>query len=635
MAEIFLEAEEFEEPGGWVVDPQSYAQVGSAYLMAHGMGVPVADARTRCRIPESGLWHIWARTRNWVAVWKPDKAAGLFRVAVNGMELPATLGDGSPDWSWRKAGSLRLDAGEIELSLHDLNGFNGRCDALYLTTAETVPPDEPEELAVFRRRLCGTVVADAPEEYDLIVVGGGIAGICCAIAAARTDSRVLLIQDRPVPGGCNSSEIRVGMGGFARLEPYPEIGWIVSQIEPVAGSGATYPAEWYEDARKTIAISHLSWNKCRLLLNTRVVGLEMDPEHPKRIAAVIARDLRSGTETRYRAPLFADCTGDAELARRAGCEVMYGREAKSRFHESLAPEQADRLVMGHSVLWYSEKRKEEAPFPELDWALDFDESKVLYVRGGDWEQETGFRRDQIEEIERIRDYGLLAIYSNWSYLKNRSKRSAEWSREALAWVSSCGGKRESCRVIGDLVLTQNDIENHVPYPDATAAMSWNLDLHLPEPANEEQFPEPFRSCAYHRGIEAPYPVPYRCLYARDAENLFLGGRHISVSHVAFSCVRVMRTLGALGEVIGLAATLCRETGSLPRGIYEHHFSELQEKMRRGLQPWPYHAYRCDDVEQYHFKEIGFVQVWPRDDRPTADPAAVEKIRRLGIPHRHE
>src|SRR5690606_12197656 len=133
-----------------------------------------------------------------------------------------------------------------------------------------------------------------------------------------------------------------------------------------------------------------------------------------------------------------------------------------------------------------------------------------------------------------------------------------------------GGKRESYRVVGDLILTQNHIEDFEEFPDRSAAMTWDIDLHYPDPDNEAMFKEPFRSCAYHRGIEKPFPVPYRCLYARDVKNLLLGGRHISVSHVALACVRVMKTLGALGEVIGMAASICVKENCDPRDVYEKH-----------------------------------------------------------------
>jgi hypothetical protein len=445
----------------------------------------------------------------------------------------------------------------------------------------------------------------------------------------RTGSTVVLIQDRSVLGGNNSSEVRVGMGGFVHVAPYPQLGNVVAEIGPIFGGPGTYSADAFEDVRKENIFRLPPCGKNKLALNERVFAVEKAPGDPRKITALVAHNLRTGAETRYRARLFADCTGDALIARLMGAEVMYGRESRSRFNESLAPEQADNQVMGLSVLWYSKKAAKPTTFPDIDWGIPFSEEKVYYIRGGDWEWETGQYRNQAEETEYIRDYGMMAIYANWSYLKNPSKRKAEWAYDALSWVSALGGKRESYRVVGDHVLTQNDIENHVAYRDATATMTWDLDLHFPDPENAGKFKEPFRSCAYHRGIVKPYPVPYRCLYAKDVKNLFLGGRDISASHVALSCVRVMRTLGMLGEVIGMAATICAKENAYPRDVYETHFATLKAMMEKGVPTPTYHAYGCSASESYHFKELGQIPVNP----PNATPALKERIKALNVPQR--
>lgn len=633
---VWLEAESFATLGGWVIDQQSMAQIGSAYVMAHGMGVPVADAETVCDVPTSGNWTVWVRTRDWTAPWKRGHPAGTFQVKINGQSLPETLGTNGPDWAWQKAGSIRLEKGPARLALHDLTGFNGRCDAVYLTLAgDASPENDKTRLAEVRRKLAGTVQRDDPVVYDLAVAGGGMAGICTAIAAARTGASVVLIQDRSVLGGNNSSEVRVGLGGGVHQPPYPQLGNVVVEVGPVFGGGGTYPAETYEDARKQLVFQLRSSKRCKLVMNERVFAVEKDPNDPAKITAYIAHNLRAGTETRYRARLFADCTGDAVIARMMGAEVMYGREPRSKFNESLAPEEGDNQVMGFSVLWYSKKSDHPTPFPDVDWGLPFDETKVYYIRKADWEWETGQYRNQANETEYIRDYGMMAIYANWSYLKNHSNRKAEWASDTLAWVSPIGGKRESYRVVGDHVLTQTDIENHVPYPDATGAITWSLDLHMPDPENLAKFEEPFRSCAYHRGIVSPYSVPYRCLYARDVKNLFLGGRHISTSHVAFSSVRVMRTLGVLGEVIGMAATVCTKEHCYPRDVYEKHFDKLKEMMKKGVPPSTYHGGGCDTSEWYHFRDPDGTDIRAHvsDRKKMDDPALKPRIESLNVTHK--
>lgn len=634
LAGIFLEAESFKNLGGWVVDQQSIRQMGSSYIMAHGMGEPVEDAETVCDIPEDGEWTVWVRTRDWTAPWKRGTPGGTFKLLINGKELQAALGTNGETWGWQKAGSMLLNRGEVTITLHDLTGFNGRCDAVYLTNEDDIPPDDLEKLREFRRKLLNIVFKEQPVEYDLAVVGGGVAGICTAISAIQSGLKVVLIHDRSVLGGCNSSEIRVSMGGIIHTGPYPKLGNVVDIIQPIMGSGRTYTEDFYEDARKINIFRLFPKERYHIALNEHVIDVEKAPEDPHKINAVITQNTLTGSETRYKARLFADCTGDAVIARMMSAEVMYERESRDQYNEPLAPPEPDKLVMGHSVLWYSKETGEETTFPDIDWGIEINEDKVYYIEGGDWEWECGQYLDQVDNIEYIRDYGLMTIFANWSYLKNHSKRKNEWARKKLAWISPIGGKRESYRVVGDLILTQNDVEHHVDYPDSTGVMTWNIDLHFPDPENEAKFAEPFRSWAYHRGIVKEYAVPYRCLYARDVKNLFLGGRHISMTHIAFACVRVMRTLGILGEVIGLADSICIEKNAYPRDVYEKYFEHLKKKMENGVDIPHYHAYKPDDSENYHFKELGYISIYPEFRVNTEDKNLCKRIKKLQVQHKH-
>lgn len=634
-ASMLVECESFDALGGWVVDPHSTKVMGSTYIMAHGYGKPVEKAIKGIQVPEAGNYTVWARTRDWTAVWGRGTPAGRFKISVTGNVLPVELGTNGKDWAWQKAGTLKLPKGQAWIGLRDLTGFNARCDAIYFSTdPNDAPPNEAKKLDAWRRGKSGILLKDYRKKFDLIVVGGGVPGICAAMSASRFGMNVLLLQDRGVLGGCNSSEVRVGLGGHIHVGQYPKLGNIVEEIQPLHGSGATYPAEYYEDARKEILFRNCR-SKCALMLNEHVYALEKDPQNPKKIKAVISRGTRTGAETRFEAPLFVDATGDAVLARMMNCEVMYGREPRSRFGEINAPFVGDRQVMGHSVLWYAARAGQEMPFPDIDWALPFTEDSVYYIRNGDWEQEAGQYRDMADETEIIRDYGLLSIFSNWNYVKNHSKRKKEFARDYLSWVSPIGGKRESYRTVGDVILTQNDLEKHIPYPDATALITWDIDQHFPDPKNEKAFPEPFRSCAYHRGFGSPYPVPYRCLYARDCDNLFLAGRHISCSHVAFAAVRVMRTLGMLGEVVGMASKICKEHQTTPRGVYIDHLDQLKKMMKAGVPKLPlYHAYGSGINEKYHFKELGFTGIYP-PQKKEINYRLKRAIKDLGMIHRNE
>ena len=630
MHEIFIEAESFRTLGGWAVDQQSMQTLHSSYVLAHGLGVPVADAVTEFSVDVPGEYSVWALTRDWTAAWNASDSAGKFELSADDKAFSAVLGANGATWDWQLAGQRFFEKGTHTLALHDLTGFDGRCDAVYLSDC----PEKPDAADVIRARLGRNEIRACDTVYDLIVVGGGVAGICMALAAFRSGVNALLIHDRGMLGGCNSSEVRVCMGGRINLAPYENLGNVVKEIAPVSGHPTIFDAAHYEDDRKRFAFDDGGYDK-NIRFNKSVTGVEMDG---KRLCAVICTDVLTGEKTKYKAKLFADCSGDAVLSRLAGAEVMYGREAQSVFGESLAPKEHQKLVMGHSIRWYTEKTDAPSDFPDIDWGLPFDDTTYLNVYNGDWEQETGFARDMADDIEYIRDYGLRAIYSNWSYQKNHCKNKADFACYRLKWASALGGKRESYRVVGDYVVTQRDIEEKIYHEDGTACLSWSIDMHFPEPDNAAAFGEAFRSFAYHRGIVSPYPVPYRCLYARDVENLFLGGRTVSTSHVAFSSVRVMRTLGMLGEVVGLAAGICREKACLPREVYTKYLPELQARMKKGV-PIPCAFEGLTNAEEaYHFKDAGWFSLDHPENSERHDPAALQKLKRgiaaLGLPHKY-
>jgi len=211
--EVFIEAESFSDPGGWVVDQQSIDIMGSSYLLAHGLGVPVKDARTTITFPAKGKYRVWVRTRDWVAPWDVPGAPGKFKLLINNSALETTFGTEGKSWHWQDGGTVRISKGNSEIALHDLTGFEGRCDAILLTTNQKFrPPDEKAPLDDFRKASLGLNTAPGNGgDYDLVVVGGGMAGCCAAVSAARYGCKVALIQNRPVLGGNNSSEVRVGL----------------------------------------------------------------------------------------------------------------------------------------------------------------------------------------------------------------------------------------------------------------------------------------------------------------------------------------------------------------------------------------------------------------------------------------
>lgn len=577
---IFIETESFEDKGGWVLDQQFMDVMGSPYLLAHGLGVPVADAATEFYAERPGQYHIYVRTYNWTAPWHDGKGPGSFMVGINGKPLGNEVGCTGDSWNWQYAGSSDLKTGKNTISLIDLTGFDGRCDAIYITRDKGIlPPDDTESLERFRRKTLGLGKAEKiREDFDLVVAGGGIAGMSAAISAARLGCKVALINDRPVLGGNNSSEIRVHLGGRISIGEYQKLGDLQKEFGPEKGGNAM-PASYYEDDKKMDAV--LAENNITLFLNYRVISLKKSGD---RIKSITARHIENGNDIEISGELFSDCTGDGTLGYLAGAEFRMGRESRSEFGEPSAPEKADNMVMGASVQWYAVEKDKEVKFPEFKYGINFSENSCAKRIKGDWDWETGMLYDQMEDAERIRDYGLLVVYSNWSYIKNESVPSTieKFSNKKLEWVAYIAGKRESRRIVGDYILREKDLVDRIIYDDATACTTWSIDLHYPHPENTKFFEgEEFRSKAVHKPIH-PYPIPYRCLYSKDISNMFMAGRNISVTHVALGTVRVMRTTGMMGEVVGMATSLCRKYNVMPRDIYTGHLDELKELMSAGI-----------------------------------------------------
>ncbi len=282
------------------------------------------------------------------------------------------------------------------------------------------------------------------------------------------------------------------------------------------------------------------------------------------------------------APLFVDCTGDGSVGYLAGADFRMGREGKDQTGESLAPEKTDKMTMGASVQWYAGKTERPSGFPKCTWALQLNEDSCQHTLRGDWNWETGLQRDQITDFEYIRDYAFRAVYGNWAFLKNRSRNKNKYANNQLDWVAYIAGKRESRRLLGDIILKQQDVQRRRTFPDSFVTTTWPIDLHYPDPKNSEHFPgEEFLAVAKSRKIK-PYQIPYRCLYSRNISNLMMAGRCISVTHVALGTVRVMRTCGMMGELVGMAASLCKKYKTDPRGVYENHLSKLKRLARSGV-----------------------------------------------------
>ena len=343
---VFLECEAFEDRGGWVNDTQFMDQMGSPYLLAHGLGRPVADAKTAFEVKAAGRYTVYVRTKNWVWEWLPQgcggaDGAGAFKLVINGKELSNLLGrQGEGEWLWVKPGEVELKAGVNTVALHDLDGFDGRCDAVVFTT-EMMEGRGLEALRAERKDNKRTTT-----RVDLVVVGGGIGGICTAVSAARLGLKVALVHDRPVLGGNNSSEVRVHLGAWQNVPPYPRLGDVLAEFGPTRFGNAEDAAN-YEDDRKMAIVKRET--NIELFLNRRVTHVVTNACGA--IAEVGAIDTRYGDARWIEARWFADCTGDGTVGYLAGADWRMGREAKDETGEPWAPEKPDMLTMGASVQW--------------------------------------------------------------------------------------------------------------------------------------------------------------------------------------------------------------------------------------------------------------------------------------------
>ncbi len=561
--DLLLEAESFDDKGGWVVDPQFIEQMGSSYVLAHGMGIPVVNAKTRVNFKKQGEYKVWVRTKNWVpGEWE---APGKFQIKVNERVLEHTLGLRS-GWGWEFAGKVEINNKNNTVELVDLTGFNGRCDAIYFTTSDTEPPSSMKKLATWRKSVVMEPLAPkVSQKYDLVVVGGGIAGCAAAIAAAEQGLQVALIHDRPVLGGNASSEIRVHTlgiyGNFERIlkkldtEHYPN------------GSPEAYKDQIKRDNNVK------GYDNISLFLNWRAYDAKAVEN---KINYVDARQTATGERIRFEAPLFVDSTGDGWIGFWAGAEFSYGRESVDQYGEEWeehgelwSPKQPDNAVMGSSVLWRSYEEEKPQDFPDVPWAMPVarDYAKVK----GEWQWEFS-RNDlnQIDDAEEIRDHMLRAIYGSFG----NAKKLPENANRKLEWVSYLVGKRESRRLVGDYIFTLNDAKTGRTFTDGVVEETREVDVHYQTVLEDEKNPDFISEALFYKTPK--YYIPYRSLYSKNISNLFMAGRNFSTSHVGLGGPRVMRTTGQMGAAVGFAASLCKKYEVNPRDIYTGYLDEYMK-----------------------------------------------------------
>lgn len=435
------------------------------------------------------------------------------------------------------------------------------------------------------------------EKHEIVVCGGGLAGFCAAVAAARLGAKVCLVQDRPVFGGNSSSEIRVPPQGAASFHAYARETGIISELlieerarnheNPTFDNGyinSVWDMVMYDMAMTTPGLT--------FHLNAGITEVRMRNE--RTIAAVVARVSHAETELVLNADTFIDCTGDGIVASMAGCEWRLGTESRDEFGEPHAPESASDAVMGSSIHFKAKDVGYPVPFTAPSWAVRYDDPDFFYKKGrwpgdprsGYWWIELSVPWHTIYDNETLRHELTRHVLGIWDWIKNRDPRLKEEAQTyALDWIGQVPGKRESRRIMGEYLMTEHDPLQKTAFPDEAAYGGWFIDLHEPgglladfseKAAVESQTGGTYMSKAY----VGPYGIPLRILIAKDVNNLLMAGRNVSVTHAALGTVRVMGTTAVMGQAAGTAAAVAIRAGMPVRDVPAQGIREVQQALLR-------------------------------------------------------
>ncbi|RTE10059.1 FAD-dependent oxidoreductase [Paenibacillus whitsoniae] len=416
---------------------------------------------------------------------------------------------------------------------------------------------------------------------DITVIGGGLAGVCAAIAAARLGQTVSLVQNRPVLGGNASSEVRVWVCGATSHGVHRnarETGimgelFVENQYRNIDGNPYFWDLVVLEKVKAEPNIT--------LFLNTDVHEVDASGDEDNRtIHAVTGWMMGSERRIRFESRMFLDCTGDGLVGFLAGAKYRIGREAQSEFNEEWAPLVPDDITLGSTLLFYTKDVGRPVKYIPPSFAKDITQTTIpmrRVIRSGDngcayWWIEWGGELDTVHDNERIRDELSSVIYGIWDYIKNSGQFDAE--NLTLEWIGSIPGKREYRRFVGDYVLNQNDVIAQREFEDRVAFGGWSIDLHPPQGMYATE------SGSKHMHMDGSYHIPFRSLYSVNVNNMLMAGRNISASHVAFGTTRVMATCAVIGEAAGTGAALAAAKGITPRELYSSHLGELQQTLLR-------------------------------------------------------
>lgn len=430
-------------------------------------------------------------------------------------------------------------------------------------------------------------------KVDFCVVGGGLAGLCAAVAAARHGAKVALMHDRAMFGGNASSEVRMWISG-ARGDNNRGTG-ILEEIaleNIYRNPYRVYPI-WdgvlYNIVRNEKNITYI--------LNCSANDVEMDGD---RIKCVMGWQSTTQQWHIVEADYFADCSGDSILAPLSGAEFRQGREASNEFNESMAPKTADKCTMGNTCLMQARQMNNERKFIPFEWGVKFDDDELRRNRRNPdidfryenfWYLELGGDRDILNDAEDIRDDLLSVSYGMWDYVKNSGKCDGNPANWELDFIGYLPGKRESRRYVGDYIMNQNDVMDGGRFDDIVAYGGWALDDHNPAGiANMNVEPNVFSEEA-----PSPFGIPYRVLYSKNIDNLYFAGRNISMSHIGLSATRVMETCALVGQAVGVAASIAVKEAISPREVGKNHINKLKQQLMEDDCYLPYNRMEMSDI----------------------------------------